>query len=86
MQGPGQGIKGPATAEAGTTVEIVVQGPGTEIEVQTSGSPTPTRTTIPESRRMQIPVPNTPGSLLIITTNAAPPASTLVILIVSSFR
>lgn len=86
MQGSGGQIKGPATAEAGTTVTIHVQGEAPTVEVTLAGDDATTKLPVQPDGTVQIPVPNTPGRLLLVTTPGGPPVGQLSILIVSSAR
>lgn len=85
MQDPNGGIRGPATAEAGTTVEIAVTGDAKEVEVAVNGSPGSTKYPVDAQGKAHIPVP--PGSAgrnLVIVTAGAPPKASIVIPIVST--
>lgn len=83
MQSFGGEIKGPATAEAGSTVEIEVQGDAPEIEIALGGSGSTTKLPVGPDRKVQVPVPNEPGRVLIVTTTGKPPIGSITILIVS---
>jgi hypothetical protein len=84
MQGTG-GIRGPATAEAGTTVEIEVQDGSTEIEVGLIGTGVNTKYPVGPDGKAHIPVPsNAAGSMLLIGTVGPPPPSTLSIQIIET--
>jgi hypothetical protein len=68
MQSQGGGIRGPSTAEAGTTVTIEVQGGAREIEVGISGTGVTTSYPVPPSKKVQVPVPpGTQGGVLLHT-------------------
>lgn len=84
MQGPG-GIRGPSTAQAGSTIEVEVQDGSSEVEVGMIGSGATARYPVGADGKAQIPVPPNPvGSLLLVGTVGPPPPSTLSILILET--
>lgn len=84
MQGTG-GIRGPSTAEAGTTIEIEVQGGATEVEVALNGSSTTTKYPVGPDGKAQIPVPaHAAGQFLLIGTVGPLPPGSLSVLIIST--
>jgi hypothetical protein len=84
-QGGGGEIRGPASAEPGTTIEIEVQGEATEVEVGVIGSDTSTKYPVGPDGKAQIPVPpNTAGLLLLIGTVGPFPPGSLSIPIIST--
>jgi hypothetical protein len=84
MQGGGSEIRGPGTAEAGTTVEIEVQGEATEVEVGLNGSGTTTKHPVDPDGKARIPVPSNAGRFLLIGTVGPLPPSSISILIIST--
>ena len=85
MQDPAGGIRGPSSAEPGTTIEITVTGDAKEVEVGVNGSPGSTKYPVDGNGKAQIPVPpGTAGRNLVVVTAGAPPKGSLVIPIVST--
>lgn len=74
MQSGGGSIKGPSSAEPGTTIEIVVQNGATEVEVGLSGGGNGTKFPVGPDGKCSVPVPfNSAGRYLIIHTTGKPP-------------
>lgn len=87
MQGTGGDLKGPTTAEAGTTIVVEVQGDTPKVDVGIAGTGTRTSYPVGADKRVQVPVPaGAAGQVLIVAGAGTPPNGSLVILIVSTFR
>lgn len=84
MQGGGSEVRGPTTAEAGSTIQVEVQGSSTEIEVSLNGDSATTKLPVGPNGKVSIPIPpNATGRFLLVTTVGAPPPGTLTIQIIS---
>ncbi len=78
-------IKGPTTAQAGSTIEVVVQGDAPFIEVTLQGSTETTTFPVPPGKAVQIPVPaNSGGRYMLIVIKGGRPRGSHEVLITSS--
>lgn len=65
---PGQGIRGPAVAVSGGSIDVDVASNDSTVEVGVSGQAATTSHDVPPHRRVSIPVPSLPaGSVLWVT-------------------
>ncbi|GAB4139281.1 MAG: hypothetical protein Fur0037_05420 [Planctomycetota bacterium] len=83
-QQPRNEIKGPSEAEAGTIVQLQVQGGSKFVEVSLTGDASSTKIPVGPDGKVDVPIPPaTTGRFLLITTVGSLPPGTLSIRIVS---
>ena len=83
MQG-GNRIQGPPAATAGGTIEVTLTRGDAEVSVSGGGPNSLTKYKVGPTRKVTVPVPNTPGEFLFVTVEHGGTFTTLLIPITST--